>query len=161
TPAGRSALDLTENTATLDIARFRLRPGDDASCANLYRPSSPRLLGATQAFVAQNRFTFSSSLASTAEERANPWLLLEQPAEERVVPVIGDATSLAYAFHVRLGDDIVLEASDGRPLKLRIVGALRDSVLQSELIMSEAQFTRWFPRHEGYRVFLIGERPGA
>lgn len=157
TAAGRDALNLPPDAATLDIARFRLRPGDDASCANLYRPSSPRLLGAPSAFVAQNRFRFTGSLATTAEERANPWRLLEQPSEERVVPVIGDATSLAYAFHVRLGDDIVIDAPDGRPLKLRVVGALRDSVLQSELIMSDAQFTRWFPRHEGYRVFLVGE----
>jgi ABC-type lipoprotein release transport system permease subunit len=160
TAAGRDALNLPPDAATLDIARFRLRPGDDASCANLYRPSSPRLLGAPEAFVAQNRFAFAGSLAATVEERENPWRLLERPAGARVVPVIGDATSLAYAFHVRLGDDIVIDAPDGRPLTLRVVGALRDSVLQSELIMSDAQFTRWFPRHEGYRVFLVGEGAG-
>ncbi len=162
TPAGRDALTLGADTANLDIARFRLRPGDDASCANLYRPTSPRLLGATPAFVAANRFSFSTSLASTDAERANPWRLLDRPVEDaRVVPVIGDATSLAYAFHVAVGDDIVIDGPDGEPLTLRVMAALRDSVLQSELVMSDAQFTRWFPRHEGFRVFLIGERPGA
>ena len=162
TPAGRDALNLAADAANLDIARFRLRPGDDASCANLYRPTSPRLLGATTAFVAANRFSFSTSLASTDAERANPWQLLNRPVDDpRVVPVIGDATSLAYAFHVAVGDDIVIDGPDGQPLKLRVMAALRDSVLQSELVMSDAQFTRWFPRHEGYRVFLIGERPGA
>lgn len=161
TPAGRTALGLDDGAASLDIARFRLRPGDDASCANLYRPSSPRILGATPGFVASNRFTFSGSLAGTEDERQNPWRLLEQPSEARVVPVIGDATSLSYAFHVGLGDDIVIEAPDGAPLRLRVVGALRDSVLQSELVMSEAQFTRWFPRHEGYRVFLVGDRAAS
>ncbi|MEQ1898836.1 MAG: FtsX-like permease family protein [Vicinamibacterales bacterium] len=162
TPAGRDALNLGADAANLDIARFRLRPGDDASCANLYRPTSPRLLGATTAFVAANRFSFSTSLASTDAERANPWQLLNRPVDDpRVVPVIGDATSLAYAFHVAVGDDIVIDGPDGQPLKLRVMAALRDSVLQSELVMSDAQFTRWFPRHEGFRVFLIGERPGA
>ena len=162
TPAGRDALTLGADAATLDIARFRLRPGDDASCANLYRPTSPRLLGATTAFVAANRFSFSTSLASTDAERANPWQLLNRPVDDpRVVPVIGDATSLAYAFHVAVGDDIVIDGPDGQPLKLRVMAALRDSVLQSELVMSDAQFTRWFPRHEGFRVFLIGERAGA
>lgn len=161
TAAGRDALNLPPEAASLDIARFRLRPGDDASCANLYRPSSPRLLGAPPAFIAENRFTFAASLATADQDRANPWRLLEQPADARVVPVIGDATSLAYAFHVGLGDDIVIDAPDGQPLRLRVVGALRDSVLQSELIMSDAQFTRWFPRHEGYRLFLIGEKATA
>ena len=27
--------------------------------------------------------------------------------------------------------------------------------------MSDAQFTHWFPRHEGFRVFLVGERAVA
>ena len=162
TPAGRDGLNLGADAATLEIARFRLRPGDDASCANLYRPTSPRLLGATPAFVAANRFAFSASLASSDVERTNPWQLLNRPVDDpRVVPVIGDATSLAYAFHVAVGDDIVIDGPDGQPLKLRVMAALRDSVLQSELVMSDAQFTRWFPRHEGFRVFLIGERPGA
>jgi putative ABC transport system permease protein len=62
-------------------------------------------------------------------------------------------------FHLQVGDDYVMQGPDGRPLRLRIVGALRDSVLQSELIMSDAQFTRLFPRNEGFRVFLIATDP--
>jgi ABC-type antimicrobial peptide transport system permease subunit len=69
--------------------------------------------------------------------------------------VIGDATSLAYALHLGVGDDFVMNGPTGEPLRLRIVAALRNSVLQSELIMHEAQFTRLFPRNEGYRVFLL------
>jgi putative ABC transport system permease protein len=38
---------------------------------------------------------------------------------------------------------------------LRIVGALADSVFQSELLVSDAQFVRLFPRQEGFRFFLI------
>jgi putative ABC transport system permease protein len=159
TPAGREALNLSGDASDLDIARFRLRPGDDASCANLYQPTSPRLLGATATFIDENRFTFSTSVAETEGERQNPWRLLERPVDDpRVVPVVGDATSLAYAFHVAVGDDIMIDGPDGQPLTLRVVGALRNSVLQSELIMSDAQFTRWFPSHEGFRLFLIGDR---
>ena len=49
TPAGREALNLNAVITPFSVARFRLRPGDDASCLNLYRPQSPRLLGATDA----------------------------------------------------------------------------------------------------------------
>jgi putative ABC transport system permease protein len=155
TAEGRDALGLDPQLARIEMARFRLRPGDDASCLNLYRPQNPRLLGATERFVRANRFSFAGSLAESEEEKTNPWLLLERRFPDGAVPVIGDATSLAYVFHLAVGDDYVMQGPGGSPLTLRIVGALRDSVLQSELIMSDAQFTRLFPRHEGYRVFLV------
>jgi putative ABC transport system permease protein len=159
TPEGREALSLGPDFDGVTIDRFRLRPGDDASCLNLYRPQSPRLLGATNAFMRANRFTFADSTAASEEEQLNPWRLLNRRFDDGAVPVIGDATSLAYVFHLGVGDDFTMQGPDGRPLKLRIVGALRDSVLQSELIMSEGQFTRLFPRIEGFRVFLVAADP--
>lgn len=156
TADGRDALNLGPELDGIAVARFRLRPGDDASCLNLYRPQSPRLLAATNEFVRQNRFSFARSVAETPEEEANPWLLLERRFEDGAVPAIGDATSLAYVFHLAVGDDFVMQGPDGRPLTLRIVAALRDSVLQSELILADADFVRLFPRNEGFRLFLIG-----
>jgi putative ABC transport system permease protein len=161
TPAGREALSLGDDLADLRVARFRLRPGDDASCLNLYRPQSPRLLGASDSFVAAHRFSFARSIAATDAERANPWLLLNRRFDDGAVPVIGDATSLAYVFHLAVGDDFVMQGPDDKALRLRIVGSLRDSVLQSELIMSDAQFTRLFPRNEGFRLFLVETARGA
>jgi hypothetical protein len=166
TRAGREALNLDAGAGANSIARFRLRPGDDASCLNLYRPQSPRLLGATDAFMRENRFSFAKTAASDGAElpagaQENPWLLLGQRFADGAVPVIGDATSLAYVFHLGVGDDFVMQGPDGQPLRLRIVASLRDSVLQSELIMAETQFTRLFPRNEGYRVFLIETEPPA
>jgi ABC-type antimicrobial peptide transport system permease subunit len=57
---------------------------------------------------------------------------------------------------LNVGDDFVF-TPEGHdiPVRLRIVGALADSVLQSELIVAERDFMRLFPRHEGYRVWLI------
>ena len=157
TPAGREALNLGPELEGVTIARFRLRPGDDASCLNLYRPQNPRLLGATETFIRQNRFSFAR--AAGREDEANPWLLLNRRFEDGAIPVIGDATSLAYVFHLAVGDDYLMQGPDNRPLRLRIVGALRDSVLQSELIMAEDAFTRLFPRNEGFRLFLIEADP--
>jgi putative ABC transport system permease protein len=155
TAAGREALNLGSELDGSNVARFRLRPGDDASCLNLYRPQSPRLLGATEPFMRANRFSFAHSLADTDQEKANPWMLLHRRFDDGSVPVIGDATSLAYVFHLAVGDTYVMQGPGGRPLTLRIVGALRDSVLQSELIMSDAHFTGLFPRSDGFRVFLV------
>jgi hypothetical protein len=155
TAEGRDALTLGPELDGILAARFRLRPGDDASCLNLYRPQSPRLLGATDAFINARRFSFAGSIAATPEEEANPWLLLRRTFDDGAVPVIGDANSLTYVFHLGVGDDYVMQGPDGRPVTLRVVAALRDSVLQSELIMADARFTQLFPRNEGFRVFLV------
>lgn len=137
------------------VARFRLRPGDEASCLNLYRPTNPRIIAPEPAFLREDRFTFSSSLASSDAERTNPWLILDRRFDDGAVPAIGDATSLAYALHRKVGEDLTIEGPGGQPVVLRIVGALSDSVFQSELIVAESQFVRLFPRREGYRFFLI------
>ena len=156
---GREALNLSgdQNAAVLAAAnftRFRLRPGDDTSCLNLYQPRSPRILAATDEFIQGNRFAFQNSLAANRKETDNPWLLLNRDFDNGAVPVIADANSLTYVLHLKLGDEFVLDRSEG-PVRLRIVGALADSVFQSELIMVEKHFLKLFPREQGYRFFLI------
>ena len=156
---GRASLGLGTSAGTpldrVDVARFRLRDGDDGSCLTLYRPTRPRILGAPRAFVEQGRFAFSASLASTPEEARNPWRLLGRRFEDGAVPAIGDANSLGYAFHLGLGDDFVLPREGAPPVRLRIVAALADSVFQSELVVAEEHFTALFPHEEGFRSFLV------
>ena len=43
----------------------------------------------------------------------------------------------------------------GAPVRLQVVAALRDSVLQGILIVSEAHFLRMFPSQQGHRFFLV------
>ena len=156
---GKEALNLTANDATSPLAgvvfaRFRLRPGDDASCLNLYQPHDPRIIAPTEDFVRSNRFTFQNALTSSNEEKDNPWLLLDRRFDDGAVPVIADANSMTYVLHLKLGDEFILNRDSG-PIRLRIVGSLADSVFQSELVMSERNFLRLFPEQEGYRFFLI------
>ena len=156
-PAGREELSLSGYDELRDthIARFRLRPGDEASCLTLYRPTNPRVIAPEASFIDEKRFAFAATLAATDAERANPWLLLNRRFDDGAVPAIADQTSLTYVFHLAVGDDFVLTPEGGEPVRLRIVGTLADSVLQSELIIGEANFVRAFPSHEGYRVWLI------
>ncbi len=151
--AGRQALNLFDLEQT-SIEPFRLLPGDDASCLNLYEPTSPRILAPRDSFLAAGRFTFQSSLAMTDAERANPWLLLHRAHADGAVPVIADANSMTYVLHRRLGEDIVITRGDRR-VRLRLVAALRDSVFQGELLMSQSNFLTLFPEQDGYRVLLV------
>ncbi len=165
TASGRESLNLGDAEATANLAgaritRFRLKPGDDASCQNLYRPRNPRVLGARADFLKSGRFRFSEVRAQTKEQEANPWLALEQRFADGAIPAIADQNSIAYVLHRKLGEDVVVEGARG-PIRLRLVGALRASLFQSELIVSEADFLRAFPTESGYRFFLIEAPPAG
>ncbi len=169
TSDGRAALivsDLYEAGGALEgvtLTRFRVRPGEDASCLNLYQAKDPRILAPTEAFISAGRFSFSTSVAETIEEEANPWRLLNRQFDDGAIPAIADATSLRYVLHLAVGDDFVLNRDTERPIRLRIVAALADSIFQRELIIGERQFERVFPDYDGYRFFLVdaaAERTG-
>ncbi len=160
-PAGREALIVSSPAFDqVKFTRFRVRPGDDASCLNLYKPTAPTIVAPEKGFVEEGRFTFAASMAQTDEERANPWLLLQRPVTDGPIPVIADATSLQYVLHAKVGDVFSMDIGASRPLELQFVGAIKDTVLQGELVMAEEHFVRFFPSQQGYRYFLI-DAPGA
>ena len=139
---------------SVTLTRFRVQPGDDASCLNLYQPRNPKIIAPTDDFLESNRFTFQSTLSGVGDNATNPWLLLNHDFPDGAIPVIADANSLTYVLHLKLGDDLRLEHGE-QPVRARVVGALSDSLFQSEVIMSEKNFVRLFPDQHGYRLFLI------
>lgn len=154
--AGREALIVqAPEFERARFTRFRLRPGDDASCLNLYRPTNPVIVAPEAGFIEEARFAFSDSLAPSDTERKNPWLLLRRPVGDGPVPVIADATSLQYVLHAKVGDTFAMDVGAQQPLQLQFVAAIADSVLQGQLVMSEENFVRLFPAQQGYRFFLI------
>jgi ABC-type antimicrobial peptide transport system permease subunit len=151
---GREALGIADTASGPAIEPFRVLPGDETSCLNLYQPTSPRILGVSRRFIEAGRFAFQASLAANDAQRGNPWTLLESALPDGAVPIIADANSLTYVLHKKLGDDIVIAHGD-RTVRLRLMAALSDSVFQGELLMSDAQFIRLFPEQQGYRFLLI------
>jgi hypothetical protein len=144
-----------EAAGPLKWARFRLRPGDDVSGLNLYIPKDPRILGVPESFLRSNGFQFTSSTGESAETQANPWLLLESQMNGGTIPAIVDQNSLAYVLHKKVGDELEVAREGAPPLKLKLVAALRGSVFQSELLISEKNFVRLYPHVTGWRVFLL------
>ena len=167
TEAGRDELNLTNVEGNVldevSFARFRVRPGEDASCLNLYQAKNPRILAPTTTFVERDRFAFGRSLPLADDDpaRANPWLLLDREQPDGAVPAIADATSLTYVLHLGVGDEFILNRDTDRPIRLRIVAALTDSVFQREILISERHFLELFPDQGGYRFFLMDAAPEA
>jgi len=135
TAAGREALNIPLLPG-VEIVPFRLRPGDDASCLNLYQPRNPRILAPVAAY--------------------RRWPALEGKSADGVIPAIADANSMTYALHLKLGEIFELNGT-----RFRIVEALQDSIFQSEILISEENFLRLYPGVEGFRFFLLKAPPEA
>jgi ABC-type lipoprotein release transport system permease subunit len=167
-PKGREGLNLPQDAAAtfqgVTFFPFRFRAGEDASCLNLYQPRQPRLLGVPRSLVDRGGFRFEASEAPSVETRANPWLLLEEARDDGAIPVFGEANTVKWILHKGLGQELEISDERGQPVRLRFAGLLQDSIFQSELLLSEANFLKLYPRHEGYSFFLIDappERTGA
>jgi ABC-type antimicrobial peptide transport system permease subunit len=154
---------------------FRVHDGDDASCLNLNRAQTPRLLGVKPELLADRKaFTFAKVLKGL--RRDNPWSLLHEnrsadshvrsdqedrglggPRSEAdaVIPAIGDAASIQWALGKKIGDTLTYTDEHGRSFKVKLVGAVANSILQGSLIIDEAEFVKRFPGESGYRMFLI------
>ncbi len=146
---GREASELVGGN---EIVAFRMVPGDDISCLNLFQPERPRLLGAPPEFVERGGFRFQSVVDGAGD---NPWALLEKDLGPGVVPAIGDFNSVMWMLHSGLGESIEMETERGETIELRLVGLLRKSVFQSELVISEANLARHFPSRTGASYFLL------
>ena len=141
----------SDATAKAQIFPFRLLPGEDASCLNLYRPQKPRILGASHDFIERGGFQFQGTTAA----KENPWELLQDELEPGVIPAIGDYNSAQWILHLGLGDELSSQNESGERLKFRLVGVLQSSIFQSELLISEANFKKHFPSQSGDAYFLI------
>ena len=144
----------------------RVKPGDDASCLNLYQVRQPRILGVPDSVIARGGFAWTKTAASSPEERANPWLLLNRelpPDEDGTprVPVVIDMATAMWALHLYGGPGETLDVTDrtGRTVRMEVVGLLKNSILQGDLITSEKSLLHHFPEVNGYRFFLIENPP--
>ena len=162
TPEGRKNLGFTpEEEDALrgaEIISFLAGPGEDISCLNLARATHPRLLGVPAAMI--RRGGFSPITQGAAGETA--WELLERPLPDGSIPAFGDVDSVRWSLHSGLGGGFTMPGPAGRPVRLTFVGLLPQSIFQSELLISEANFRRIYPPIGAPSYFLIaGAGEGA
>ena len=146
TPDGRFELGFSEKASELlsasEIFPFRVLPGEDVSCLNLYQPQKPQILGASDAMLDEY-----------------PWsqIRVVQP-EGGKAAAIGDEKSLRWILHHNPDDDFLIQDEFGKPLSLHL-HTVENSLFQSQLIISESNFTKYFPSQSGYQFFLIKTPP--
>jgi len=153
---GRDKLDIggsdsDEDRRLLDamqVMPFRLRPGENASCLNLYHTRRPTILGVPQRMVERGGFKFADT------KSAAPWELLNQTTSDGTIPVLGDMNTLMYSLKKGIGDVIEVDNGGNSNSKFKVVGMFDGSVFQGVLLMSEQDFLKLYP-DESYRYFLV------
>ena len=172
------------------FVQLRVRDGDDASCLNLNGAQRPRLLGVKPGQLAERgAFTFTKvlkgldvtngwqALSTSRSSRGNEApssnsairspqsavdqsLLTSAATAVLEIPAIGDTASIQWALKSSVGGTLDFTDERGQPFKVRIVGAVANSILQGNLLIAEADFVRLFPSESGYRGFLV-DAPAA
>ena len=146
TPDGRFELGFSEKASELlsvsEVIPFRVLPGEDVSCLNLYQPLKPQILGASDAMLEEP-----------------PWNRLRlMRFGEGKIPAIGDDKSLRWILHHNPDDDFLIQDEFGSLLRLNLE-TVENSLFQSQLIISASDFTKYFPSQSGYQFFLIKTPP--
>ncbi len=136
----------------MSVAAFRMKPGENASCLNLYQTRLPTILGVPPELIRRSGFKFADT------RHPHPWTLLESDRPDGAIPVLGDMNTLMYSLHKGIGKTIAVPDESHPQAQLRIVGMLDSSIFQGVLLMSEANFLKLFPEQAGFRYFLIGDR---
>jgi len=159
TEAGKATFGLNEDeprqvlSAVTDIEAFRVNPGENASCLNIYQTRQPTILGVPKSMIDRSGFEFGNT------SEANPWTLLESREPGGPIPVLGDMNTLQYSLHKGVGSEIEIRDEQNQPAQIKVVGQLDGSVFQGVLLMHETDFRQLFPSRS-YQYFLI-ELTGA
>jgi putative ABC transport system permease protein len=161
---GRIELGLSseaeELLAQCEVVSLRVQEGEDASCLNLYRAAQPRVLGVPQAetTLAEFGWTGSGSLPAAIAQWDRP--LGNDKQGRPIFPVVIDYNTAVYALHLsgQPGATLTIRDEDDRSTTLEVVGLLKNSMLQGDLLVSEASFRAMFPSNSGRGLFLIRPR---
>lgn len=160
TPAGRQKLNLADPAAEQiwkatqpRVYPFRVKPGDEASCLNIYQSQLPTILGAPRELIERGGFRF------VGMSQPNPWTVLNERLASGAVPVLGDMNTLMYSLHKGVGVTLGVPNDQDAQHQLQIAGMFDGAVFQGVLVTSEELFLELFPEQAGYQYFLIEVAP--
>ncbi len=126
--------------------------GDDASCLNLNQIQKPSIVGVNpNLFDSLDVFDF----AATLNKVSNPWLELNHYTSDSIIPAIADQTVIQWGLIKALGDTLNYINEFGKPIKLVLVGGLKPSVFQGNILISNSLFQRNFPSSSGSGLVLL------
>lgn len=145
--------------AGIDVCQIRVQPGDDASCLNLNKAEQPRLLG-VQPRSLEGRFSFVQITEEAEGTGVSPWTMLDLELADGAIPAVVDYNTLLWSLGKTPGARLTYIDEQGQRFRIALVGALANSLLQGNILISERRLTERFPSASGYRWILV-DTPNA
>ncbi len=150
-PAARVRLGLDDLGKDVFFLPMRVSTGDDSSCLNLNRAQQPELVGlAPEALAARGAFAFTGATGASPS-----WRVLDAAPVAGVLPALADEDGLTWGLGLAVGDRLALTDETGREREVYFAGALRGSLFQGSILVSEKRFLELFPSSRGYTRFLV------
>lgn len=132
--------------------------GDDASCLNLNRIQQPSLVGINARYL-DSVGAFSFENLDPLSIQQHPWRTLMNPLSLEVIPGFADQTVIQWGLQMKMGDTLVYQDEYGRPLKVKLMGGLNNSIFQGNLLISDSLLNLHFPSASGGTLLLIDAPP--
>jgi putative ABC transport system permease protein len=142
------------NVNEVKFVSFRVKEGDDASCLNLNRVSTPQLIGVNPNELSK-RDSFSFVKITEEVNPKSPWDILDNDFSDDVIPGIADQTVIVWGLGKSVGDTLMYLDESGKSLKIKLVGGLANSIFQGNIIISEKAFVKKYPSISGSKIFLV------
>lgn len=137
---------------SLNFVQLRKSDGDDASCLNLNRVTSPQILGLPSKQL-KERFSFIKSTDDLDQEA--PWTSLTKELPGNVIPAFADQTVIQWGLGKSVGDTLIYQDESGQEMRLKLIGGLANSIFQGNVLIDENLFLKHFPSSSGSHIFLV------
>jgi len=141
------------NAEEVKFVSFRVKEGDDASCLNLNRISTPQLIGVNPSELSKRK-AFSFVKITEEVNAENPWGALEHDLSDNVIPGVADQTVIVWGLGKAVGDTLTFVDENGKTFKIKLIGGLVNSIFQGNIVISEKAFIKKYPSISGARLFL-------
>ncbi|MGE9267735.1 MAG: FtsX-like permease family protein [Verrucomicrobiales bacterium] len=136
------------------VVPLRAGAGDVVDCFNLSASRNPRLLGVPAGSL-DGRFTFG--MMAEGVEPSWDCLRAEAGKTDGAVPALVDETTLLWVLKMKPGELLSYRDESGAEFPVRIVGTLKESIFQGQLLVDEEALLAKFPSLGGYGMFLVAE----
>ena len=151
TRQGREKLALVDLPPETETVQFSRYGADDASCLNLNRVATPTVLGVDTEILARSDFDIARSPYG---DKAATFAAM-RTTTDGTIPALVDETVLEWSLMRKLGDTIAYVGNKGRRVAVRLVGTLKNSIFQGNVLIDKRFFAEAWSETAGSELMLV------